>query len=125
MSSCWIIASSPTCSKFTVFTFPIKTVTDRYVNILAFRCWMLCTHLNFPIWLKDPTANWKTCGPTKPGNKIINHRGNCATGWPTRTYIQQLCTDIGGSLEDLPEVMNDRDEWWERVREICASSTTW
>ena len=34
-------------------------------------------------------------------------------GWPTRTYIQQLCTDTGCSLEDLPEVMDDRNEWWE------------
>ena len=29
----------------------------------------------------------------------------------TRTYLQQLCMDIGCSLEDLPEVMDDKDEW--------------
>ena len=41
-------------------------------------------------------------------------------GW---TYLQ-LCTDAWFSLEDLPGVMDDRDEWRERVREICTSSTT-
>ena len=33
----------------------------------------------------------------------------CArVGQPARTYLQQLCTDIGSCLEDLPEVMYDR-----------------
>ena len=27
---------------------------------------------------------------------------------PTRTYQQQLSTDTGGSLEDMPEAMDDR-----------------
>ena len=48
-----------------------------------------------------------------------------SVGRPTRTYLQQLCTDIACSLEDLPEVMDDRDKWQERVREIHASSMTW
>ena len=46
-------------------------------------------------------------------------------GRPARTYIQQLCEDTGCSPEDLPEAMNDREEWRERVRDICASVTTW
>ena len=46
-------------------------------------------------------------------------------GQPTRTYLQHLRTDTGCSLEDLPEVMEDRDEWQERVLEIHASRTTW
>ena len=46
-------------------------------------------------------------------------------GRPARIYIQQLCEDTGCSPEDLPEVMNNREKWWERVRDICASSTTW
>ena len=42
----------------------------------------------------------------------------CATiCQPIRTYLQQLCSDTGCSLEDLPKVMNDRDEWWESERE--------
>ena len=45
-------------------------------------------------------------------------------GRPTRTYIQQLCEDIGCSPEDLPEAMNDREKWREKVRDIRASGTT-
>ena len=46
-------------------------------------------------------------------------------GRPARTYIQQLCADTGCSPEELPEVMNDREKWRERVRDICASGMTW
>ena len=38
---------------------------------------------------------------------------------------QQLCADIGHSLEDLLGAMDDRDGWRERVREICAGGMTW
>ena len=44
---------------------------------------------------------------------------------PTKTYLKQLCTDTGCSLEDLPETMDDRDDWREWVREIRASNMTW
>ena len=46
-------------------------------------------------------------------------------GQPVWTYIQQLCEDTGCSLEDLPEAMNNREEWRERVRDIDAGGTTW
>ena len=46
-------------------------------------------------------------------------------GRPARTYIQQLCEDTGCSPEDLPEAMNDREKWRERVRDIRASGRTW
>ena len=46
-------------------------------------------------------------------------------GRPARTYIQQLCEDTGYSPEHLPEKMNDREKWRERVRDILASDTTW
>ena len=42
---------------------------------------------------------------------------------PAQTYIQKLCEDTGCSPEDLPEAMNDRDEWPERVRDIRAGGT--
>ena len=51
--------------------------------------------------------------------------GRAKAGQPARTYIQQLCEDMGCSPEDLPEAMNDREKWWERVRDIRASGTTW
>ena len=44
---------------------------------------------------------------------------------PARTYIQQLCKDTGCSPRDIPEAMDDREEWRERTRYICASGTTW
>ena len=52
-------------------------------------------------------------------------RGRAKAGRTARTYIQQLCEDIGCCPEDLPEAMNDREKWRERVRDIHASSTTW
>ena len=42
-----------------------------------------------------------------------------------RTYIQKPYEDTGFCPEDLPEAMNDREKWWERVRDIRASGTTW
>ena len=51
--------------------------------------------------------------------------GRAKAGRPARTYIQQLCEDTGCCPEDLPEAMNDREEWRERVRDICTTSTTW
>ena len=50
--------------------------------------------------------------------------GRAKAGRPARTYIQQLCENTGCSPEDLPEAMNDREKWWERVRDIRASGTT-
>ena len=48
--------------------------------------------------------------------------GRAKAGRPARTYIQQLWADTGYSLG----VMDDRDGWQERVREICAAGgTTW
>ena len=43
---------------------------------------------------------------------------------PAWTYIQQIYEDTGCSPEDLPEAMNDREGWQERVRYICADGTT-
>ena len=51
--------------------------------------------------------------------------GQAKAGRPARTYIQQLCGDTGCSPEDLPEAMNDREKWRERVRDIRASRTIW
>ena len=51
--------------------------------------------------------------------------GRAKAGRPARTYIQQLCEDTGCRLEDLPEAINDREKWRERVKDIRASGTTW
>ena len=50
--------------------------------------------------------------------------GRAKAGRPARTYIQQLCEDTGCSPEDLPEAMNDRKKWRERVRDIRANGMT-
>ena len=51
--------------------------------------------------------------------------GRAKAGRPARTYIQQLCEDMGYCPEDLPRAMNDGEEWRERVRDIRATSATW
>ena len=51
--------------------------------------------------------------------------GRTKAGRPARTYIQQLCEDTVCSPEDLPEAMNDREEWRESVWDIHAGGTTW
>ena len=61
----------------------------------------------------------KWCTPMDP-NIWPRKKGQSA-----RTYIQQLCEDMGCSPEDLPEAMNDRENWRERVRDIHARGTTW
>ena len=51
--------------------------------------------------------------------------GCAKAGRPAWTYIQQLCEDTGCNPEDLPEAMNDREKWRERVRDIRAGGATW
>ena len=51
--------------------------------------------------------------------------GQAKARGPARTYIQQVCEDTGCNPEDLPEAMNNREKWRERVRDIRASGTTW
>ena len=50
--------------------------------------------------------------------------GRAKAGRPARTYIQQLCEDTGCSPAYLPEAMNDREEWRERIRDIHAGGST-
>ena len=46
--------------------------------------------------------------------------GRAKAGRPDRTYIQQQCEDTGCSPEDLPEAMNDREKWRERVSFVLS-----
>ena len=50
--------------------------------------------------------------------------GRAKAGRLARTYIQQLCEDTGCCPKDLPEAMNAREKWRERVRDTHATSTT-
>ena len=51
--------------------------------------------------------------------------GRAKAGRPVRTYIQQLWSYTGCSLDDLSGAMDDRNGWRERVREIRAGGVTW
>ena len=50
--------------------------------------------------------------------------GRAKAGRPARTYTQQLCADTGCNSEDLPEAMDDREVWRERIRDIRADVET-
>ena len=83
-----------------------KTIQVRR-NRHAGHCWRSRDELISDVLLWTPTYGWAKAGR------------------PAWTYIQQLYEDTGCSPEDLPETMNDREKWRERVRDIRASSTTW
>ena len=51
--------------------------------------------------------------------------GRAKAGRPARTYIQQLRDDTRCSPEDMPEAMDDREGWRERVRDIRVDGPTW
>ena len=44
-----------------------------------------------------------------------------SVGQATRIHLQQLCTDTGWTLLDLPEAKDDRDECRKRVGKNCAN----
>ena len=95
-------------------------------------------------WKKHPTKQ-QLFGHLPPISKAIQIRRtrHAGHGWRIQgesisdvhftrtckcwTTDLNLCTtvlsDTGCSLEDLPEELDDRDEWQER--EICDSSMTW
>ena len=83
-----------------------KTIQVRRTRH-AGHCWRSRDELISDVLLWTPTYSW------------------AKAGWPARTYIQQLCEDTGCSSEDMPEVMNDREKWRERVRDIHPIGTTW
>ena len=60
-------------------------------------------------------------------DKLIRHvllwtpsHGQTKAGQLAITYIRQLCADTVCNPEDLMEAMDDREGWWERVRDIRA-----
>ena len=76
------------------------------------------------------TRHADTPGELRTNSQVMYPRrplshGRTNFGRPTRIYLQQLCTDTGYCLEYLPGVMDYRDKWRERVREICASGRWW
>ena len=86
-----------------LITKTIKVRRTRHAG----HCWRIRDELISDVLLWTPT------------------HGRAKAGRPARTYIQQLCEDTGCCPEDLPEAMNDREKWRERVRDIRAGGTTW
>ena len=86
---------------------PITKTIQARRNRHAGRCWRSKDEIVSGVRLRTPAY------------------GQSKAGLPARTYIQQLCDDTGCKPEDLPEAMNDRETWGERVRDIRASRTTW
>ena len=87
----------------TTITKTIKIRQTRHAG----HCWRSRDELISDVLLWTPSHGW------------------AKTGWSARTYIQQLCADMRYSPEDLPEAMDDREGWRERVRDIHADSATW
>ena len=75
-----------------------KTIKVRRTRRVG-HCWRSRDNLTSDVLLRTPS------------------HGRAKAGRPARTYIQQICVDIGGCPEDLPEAMNDREGqgypcWW-------------
>ena len=122
------------CTTWTLTKRLEKKLDDSYTRILR-------AILN-KSWWQHPTRH-QLYGHLAPISKTIQARrtwraGHCwrsrdelisdvllKAGRPARTYIQQLCEDTGCGPEDLPEAMNDREKWRERVRDILANGTIW
>ena len=84
-------------------TKPIQIRRTRH----AVHCWRSKDELIKDILLWTPSHGWSKAGR------------------PTKTYVQQFCVDTRCNLEDLPEAMDDREGWRERVRDIRADGAIW
>ena len=60
-----------------------------------------------------------TAGEERPNSSVT---WSATGGRPARIYLHQLCVDTRYSL---PEAVNDRDRWRERVKDICAVNVSW
>ena len=92
-----------------------------YIWVLRFRSsgsiYDICIPCSFAII--SSRINWHNVLLCTPSH------GRAKAGWLVWTYIQLLCADTGCCPEDLPEAMNDWEEWRERVRDIRADGVTW
>ena len=129
------------CTTWTLTNRLEKKLDGNYIRMLQAilnKSWQkhptrhqLYSHL--PLIMKTIQARWTRhtghCWRSK--DELISNvllwtpaYGQAKAGRPARTYVQQLSEDTGCNPEDLPEAMNDREKWLERVRDVCAGSTT-
>ena len=52
---------------------------------------------------------------------LTSLHGQARIWWLARTYLQQLSTDTGCSMDDLPRAMDNRNDWRERVIGVLVS----
>ena len=98
-----VLAATPTRHQLYGHLPPITKTIQVRRSRNAGHCWRSRDELISDVLLWTPT------------------HGRAKAGRPARTYIQQLCEDTG-CCPDLPEAMDDREKWRERVRDIRASS---
>ena len=98
----------PQDTNYTATCLPSRTKTIQVRRTRhAVHCWRSKDELISDVLLWTPTY------------------GQANAGRPARTYTHQLSEDTGCNPEDLPEAMNNREKWRERVRDIRAGGTTW
>ena len=124
---------SYSCNNTTVWMDHMNTDKTHWKKLDGNYTRMLWVILN-RFWKQYPTKQ-QLYGHSPPISKTIQvrwmrHAGYCcrskdklisdvllwttthrwaSVGWPARTYLYQLCTDTGCSLEDLPTTIDDRD----------------
>ena len=89
---------------------PITKTIQARRTIHAGHCWRSRDELISDVLLWTPTYGREKAG--RPARTYIH------------TYIHQQCEDTGCSPEDLPEAINNREKWRERIRDIRDSGTT-
>ena len=125
------------------------TLTKRMEKKLDINYTRMLRAILYKSWRQHPTKQ-QLYGHLPPISKTIQvrrtkHAGHCQrskdglisdilmwtpshrrakVGQPARICIQQLCADTECSPEDLPEAMDDRKGWRERVRDIRADGAT-
>ena len=95
---------------FISYTYPSRSSTSLSAIHEGVPCDVMANVLNYE-WVRTPLTALRSLSELK--TLLIP------------LLPQQLCEDTGCSPEDLPEAMNDREKWRERVRDIRASGTTW
>ena len=81
-------------------------------------------HLIFKTIQSDEQNTRDTAGEVSGVLLETSSHGRAGVVRPARTDLQQLCTETGCSLEDLPNAIDERDKWRGRVWEIHAYGTT-
>ena len=130
------------CTTWTLTKRLEKKIDGNYTRMLwaiVNKCWrkhptkqQLYSHLP-PITETIQVRQTRHAGHCwRSRNKLIRviilwnpSHGRAKAGRLARTHILQFYADMGCSPEDLPEAMEDREGWRERVRDIHADRATW